>query len=160
MGRRIRTRRREVEDATSQGGWLFADSFLALMVIFLATISFVPMLNNSGVPEQAEGTSGNYKNAFVMVFDAYDSQKLKNDLSDVYKAEDLPSNTKVLYAEVLGGYDKASEQEYDGNLRGLAFAVKVKEENLAIFSNTTFNVGATPSIKPEQVLLRLTLAKM
>ena len=34
----------EEEDATHQGGWLFADSFLALMVVFLATISFVPAL--------------------------------------------------------------------------------------------------------------------
>ncbi|MFM1974690.1 MAG: hypothetical protein RL524_677 [Actinomycetota bacterium] len=36
--RKVRHRRVE-EDATHQGGWLFADSFLALMVIFLATIS-------------------------------------------------------------------------------------------------------------------------
>ena len=85
------------EDATLLAGWMYADLLLGLMVIFLATISFVPMLNNSGAPEQAEGTSGNYKNAFVMGFDAYDSQKLKNDLSDFYKAEDLPSNAK-LYA--------------------------------------------------------------
>ncbi len=41
--RKVRHRRVE-EDATHQGGWLFADSFLALMVIFLATISFVPSL--------------------------------------------------------------------------------------------------------------------
>ena len=160
MSRYRKPTRRIEEDATSQGGWLFADSFLALMVIFLATISFVPMLNNSASPDQAEGTSGNYKNAFVMVFDAYDAQKLKNELSTFYKAEDLPNGTKVLYAEVLGGFDQATEKEYDGNLRGLAFAVKIKEENLAVFSNTTFNVGATPSIKPSQVLLRLTLARM
>jgi hypothetical protein len=95
-----------------------------------------------------------------MVFENYNRTLLDTELKNFFASEELPAGTKVLYAEVLGGYNKTNEQEYDGNLRGLAFAVKVKEENLAIFSNTTFNVGATPSIKPEQVLLRLTLAKM
>jgi hypothetical protein len=30
------------EDVTEKAGWMYADLFLALMVIFLATISFVP----------------------------------------------------------------------------------------------------------------------
>jgi hypothetical protein len=53
MSRRTRSARRKVEDATPLGGWLFADSFLALMVIFLATISFVPNLGGSTPPDQA-----------------------------------------------------------------------------------------------------------
>jgi hypothetical protein len=160
MRRYKRPLRREIEDSTSQGGWLFADSFLALMVIFLATISFVPMLSNSASPDQADGTAGNYKNAFVMVFDNFDGVKLKDQLATFIKSENLPAGTRVLYAEVLGGYDKATEVEYDGNLRGLAFAIKIKQEAIATFKNSTFNVGATPSVKPGQVLLRLTLAKM
>jgi hypothetical protein len=160
MRRYARPRRREVEDATSQGGWLFADSFLALMVIFLATISFVPMLSNSASPDQAAGTAGNYKNAFVLVYDSFDGVKLKDQLASFIKSENLPAGTRVLYAEVLGGYDKATEVEYDGNLKGLAFAIKIKQQSIPAFSNATFNVGATPSIKPGQVLVRLTLAKM
>ena len=151
---------RRVEDATSQGGWLFADSFLALMVIFLATISFVPILSSSSAPEQAAGSSGNYKNAFVLVFDSYDSILLQSELATFIKNEELPASTRVLYAEFLGGYDQATEQEYDGNLRGLAFAVKVKKEGIKAFSNSTINAGSTPSIKPNQVLVRLTFASM
>ena len=159
MSRRIRPARRQVEDATSQGGWLFADSFLALMVIFLATISFVPMLTSPS-PDQAVGTAGNYKNAFVMVFDSFDPIKLRTELSGFIKNEELPAGTKVLYAEILGGYDPAVEEEYDGNLKGLAFAIKVKDEKISAFSQATINVGATSSIDPGQVLVRLTLAKM
>ena len=160
MSRRIRERRREVEDATSQGGWLFADSFLALMVIFLATISFVPNLGNSTPPDQAVGSSGNYKNAFVMVFDSYNRTLLETELTDFLASEKLPVGTKVLYAEILGGYDSATEAEYDGNLKGLAFAVALKQDNLPLFSSATINVGASTSIESNQILVRLTLARL
>ena len=160
MSRRIRARRREVEDATSQGGWLFADSFLALMVIFLATISFVPNLGNSTPPDQAVGSSGNYKNAFVMVFDSYNRTLLETELTDFLASEKLPVGTKVLYAEILGGYDSATEVEYDGNLKGLAFAVALKQDNLPLFSSATINVGASTSIESNQILVRLTLARL
>jgi len=160
MSRRIRARRREVEDATSQGGWLFADSFLALMVIFLATISFVPNLGNSTPPDQAVGSSGNYKNAFVMVFDSYNRTLLETELTDFLASEKLPVGTKVLYAEILGGYDSATEAEYDGNLKGLAFAVALKQDNLPLFSSATINVGASTSIESNQILVRLTLARL
>ena len=159
MNRRIRPVRRQVEDATSQGGWLFADSFLALMVIFLATISFVPLLTSAS-PDQAVGSAGNYKNAFVMVFDSYDRNLLESELKAFLTSEELPLETKVLYAEILGGYDPVAEAEYDGNLKGLAFAVALKRDKLPVFSSTTINVGATSSIEPNQVLVRLTLARM
>ena len=159
MSRRTRSARREVEDATPLGGWLFADSFLALMVIFLATISFVPVLTSPS-PEQAVGTAGNYKNAFVIVFDTFEPLKLRTELSGFIEKEELPAGTKVLYAEILGGYDPDTEAEYDGNLKGLAFAIKVKDERIPAFSQATINVGATTSIDPGQVLVRLTLARM
>jgi hypothetical protein len=159
MSRRIRPARRQVEDATSQGGWLFADSFLALMVIFLATISFVPLLTSPS-PDQAVGSAGNYKNAFVMVFDTYNRNLLDTELKEFFTKEELPLGTKVLYAEILGGYDPANEAEYDGNLKGLAFAVALKKDNLPVFSSATINVGASSSIKQNQVLVRLTLARL
>jgi hypothetical protein len=159
MSRRIRPARRQVEDATSQGGWLFADSFLALMVIFLATISFVPLLTSPS-PDQAVGSAGNYKNAFVMVFDTYNRDLLDTELKAFFIKEELPLGTKVLYAEILGGYDPANEAEYDGNLKGLAFAVALKKDNLPVFSSATINVGASSSIKQNQVLVRLTLARL
>ena len=35
----------QAEDATLLAGWMYADLLLGLMVIFLATISFVPIDN-------------------------------------------------------------------------------------------------------------------
>jgi len=158
MPRNSQKARRSPEDATSQGGWLFADSFLALMVIFLATISFVPALSNSRAPEDAIGSANNYKEAFVMVFDSYDPLLLQQEIAKFIETEELPSTARVLYGEFLGGYDQATETVNDGNLRGLAFAVQVKREGIPAFRSSTINAGATPSVKPTQVLIRLTFA--
>ena len=95
-----------------------------------------------------------------MVFDSYDRNLLESELKAFLTSEELPLGTKVLYAEILGGYDPAAEAEYDGNLKGLAFAVALKRDKLPVFSSTTINVGATSSIEPNQVLVRLTLARL
>lgn len=158
MNQRRLSKRRSPEDATSQGGWLFADSFLALMVIFLATISFVPALSNSSNPENAINSSSNYKEAFVIVLDKYDPIGLQTEIGNFIRSENLPNTTKVLYGEFLGGYDPASESATDGDLRGLAYAVKIKREGLPQFKSATINAGSTPSIESNQVLIRLTFA--
>ena len=47
----MRARTSEVisdDDMSDKAGWLYADLFLALMVIFLATISFVPEIRQVG----------------------------------------------------------------------------------------------------------------
>ena len=41
------------EEVLDKAGWMYADLFLALMVIFLATISFVPSLTK--LPNTASG---------------------------------------------------------------------------------------------------------
>ena len=48
----------EQEDTTAQAGWMYADLFLALMVVFLATISFVPTFNgNSNLVNKNQGST-------------------------------------------------------------------------------------------------------
>lgn len=157
------TRRvRHTEDATTQGGWLFADSFLALMIIFLATISFVPSLGDSKVttpPTAAVGSGDNFKHAFVMIFNKFDQEVLRNEIEKFVAKEELPPNTRVLYAEILGGYKVGEQKEYDGNLTALAFGVALKNAKIPQFDQATINVGATNSIGKDQVLVRLTLAK-
>jgi hypothetical protein len=45
-------------------------------------------------------------------------------------------------------------------LRGLTFAVALKQDSLPVFSAATINVGASSSIEPNQILVRLTLARL
>ena len=55
------------EDLTGQAGWMYTDLMLALMVVFLATISFVPQFMGSGSAAITDPNDPNY--SYSKVFD-------------------------------------------------------------------------------------------
>ena len=151
---------REEEDATSMGGWLFADSFLALMVIFLATISFVPAIGGS---VSSAGNVGNIAgNNFVkglnLVYTSFDPELIESDIAEYAKAEGISVGSSVLYAKIVGGYDPKSEKVDDGRFKALLFSVKIKKAGLPQFVDTKIDLGSSNLLKPDQIVLRLTLA--
>lgn len=157
---RKKIQRFEEEDATSLGGWLFADSFLALMVIFLATISFVPALggsvsNNSNIGSIA---GGNYSKGLNLVYRDFDETQIQRDIADFAKREGVPINSKVLYANIVGGYNPATESEDEGRFRALLFHAKLKVSALEQFSTTRVDLGSSKLVKPNLIVMRITLA--
>jgi hypothetical protein len=157
--RKVRTRRQE-EDATHQGGWLFADSFLALMVIFLATISFVPSLGGglTGTGNIGNIAGGNYVKGLNIAYESFDAAKIQKDIDGFIAGEKLPRSSVVLYAKIVGGYDPASESENDGKFRALLFSAQIQKSGLAYFTNSKIDLGANKLLKKNQIVLRLTLS--
>ena len=147
-------------DVTTQAGWLYADSFLALMIIFLATISFVPALTTGVV--LGNGSVGtiagtNYSKGLVLVYDKFDATLIENDIAKYLTAEKLPSATEVIYARIVGGYAKAESLD-QGKIKAIEVSVALKKANLKYFENTSFDLTASDQIKPGTFVLRLTLA--
>ena len=157
--RKVRTRRVE-EDATHQGGWLFADSFLALMVIFLATISFVPSLGGglTGTGNIGNIAGGNYVKGLNIAYDTFDAVKIQQDIQGFIVGEKLPRSSKVLFAKIVGGFDVATESENEGKFRALLFSAQITKAEIAYFQNAKIDLGANKLLKPNQIVLRLTLA--
>jgi hypothetical protein len=157
--RKVRVRRVE-EDATSQGGWLFADSFLALMVIFLATISFVPSLGGglTGTGNIGNIAGGNYVKGLNIAYEKFDAAQIQRDIAGFILAEELPSNSKVLFAKIVGGFNQASETENEGKFRALLFSAQITKAQIAYFESAKIDLGANKLLKPNQIVLRLTLA--
>ena len=150
----------EEEDATSQAGWLFADSFLALMVIFLATISFVPALTTGVV--MGSGSVGkiagsNYIKGLVLTYDKFDAATIQKDIATYIKNEKLSPVSEVLYARIVGGY-KTSEGADQGTIRAIAVSVQLKKSGIPFFANTSVDLGASDKLGPDTFVLRLTLA--
>jgi hypothetical protein len=158
---RRRNPRLHEEDVTTQAGWLFADSFLALMVIFLATISFVPSIGGGGAISSTGNignlAGGNYIKALNLAYDTFDAAQINLDIANYLRAEELPVSTTVLYGKVVGGFS-ASEAESDGAFKALLFSVKLKNADISYFKNTKFDFGASKLLKPDQIVLRLTLS--
>lgn len=153
-------RRREEEDATHQGGWLFADSFLALMVIFLATISFVPSLGGglTGTGNIGNIAGGNYVKGLNIAYESFDAVQIQKDIDGFIEAEKLPRNSKVLFAKIVGGFNPATESEEDAKFRALIFSAEISKAALPYFENAKIDLGSSKLLKSNQIVLRLTLA--
>ncbi|CAN2212811.1 hypothetical protein MCEMRE26_01025 [Candidatus Nanopelagicaceae bacterium] len=150
----------EEEDATSMGGWLFADSFLALMVIFLATISFVPALGGSISSAGNVGNiaGNNYVKGLNLVYESFDAALIESDIAQYSKLEGMSPKSAVLYAKIIGGYNPATEIADDGRFKALMFSLRMKKAGLTQFENTKIDLGASDALKPDQIVLRLTLS--
>ena len=153
----------EEEDVTLQGGWLFADSFLALMVIFLATISFVPVLSS---PESTGFGSGgavnsklNVSSGLVLSYESFNEEAISLDIANFVQEKNLAQNYEVTYTQVVGGYDPASEDSFQGSLRAINFSIQLQNANLDVFRNSTFNVGTSNLIPSGRVVLRITVVE-
>ena len=157
--RKVR-KRREEEDATHQGGWLFADSFLALMVIFLATISFVPSLGGglTGTGNIGNIAGGNYVKGLNVAYEKFDAAQIVRDIDGFIAAEKLPRSSKVLFAKIVGGYAPGVESEEDAKFRALIFSAEISKAQIAYFENSKIDLGSSNLLKPNQIVLRLTLA--
>lgn len=150
----------EEEDATSQAGWLFADSFLALMVIFLATISFVPDIGGGGVlgsGKVGKIAGSNYVDGMILAYENVDAVRITQDIAAYLKSKKLSPTTAVLYAKVIGGYT-TKEGESTGIMHAMEFAVKLQKSGVPYFANTMMDLGSSDLIPKKTVLLRLTLS--
>ena len=159
MRRSKEHRHYEEEDATSMGGWLFADSFLALMVIFLATISFVPALGGSVNNASNVGSVGgkNYVKGLNLVYQDFDAAVIAADIAAYEKKEGLSGNSTVAFARIVGGFDSTSETSEQGRFRAILFAAKLKKSMMPAFENTKIDLSSNSQIKKDMVVLRLTL---
>ena len=150
----------EEEDATSQAGWLFADSFLALMVIFLATISFVPALTTgvvTGSGSVGKIAGSNYIKGLILTYNKLDTEKIQQDIATYIKNEKLSPTSEVIYARIVGGY-KASEGVDAGNVRAIEVSVQLKKSGMSYFENTSIDLSASDKLGIDTFILRLTLA--
>lgn len=150
------------EDATEQAGWMYADLFLALMVIFLATISFVPQFTKLPQPklDAAAATVSvgpQFERGASQVYAKFDAGKIRADIQAFEKKMNYPLNSEVLYAQIIGGYGTAGDAPSVGNLAAIDFSVKLKNYLPEIFGRSTVNIGTTPVLPKGAVVLRLTL---
>jgi hypothetical protein len=148
------------EDASHLAGWMYADLLLALMVIFLATISFVPNFANSSssVTTQIKQISSgyNYNRGLSLVYNGFDSKLIMSDITNFKVKEGLPADAEIIYAQILGGFDVNKESADKGKLRALEFSLKLSRDNPELFSTAATNLGSNLLLKKNEIALRLT----
>ena len=101
---RVRKAAAEEEDMTGLAGWMYTDLLLALMVVFLATISFVPTINGRTPKVETsltDMTSLRYQNPLSAVYQEFDGTQLLADIKEFKKSRGLdPDSVKIGRAHV------------------------------------------------------------
>jgi hypothetical protein len=177
----------EEENAADQAGWMYADLLLALMVIFLATISFVPQYLDSFSPtgsslgnssEQGSGGTGigsgtstsaesgipdadyTFEEGLALYYEDFDLNQFVTDINRYRAQENLGNDFEIIFAQITGGYDEVRETPERGTLRAIAFSVKLKESNLEYLANTSTAIRSSTDVPSNKVMVRFTFAKL
>jgi hypothetical protein len=151
------------EDVTHQAGWMYADLFLALMVIFLATISFVPKLTAGPATGNAKQTqtvslkSVNFDQGMANLYNGFDLPKLRADIADFKKKSKLSDSAQIIYVQVIGGYAK-TEKASVGTLAAINFSVELKKQAADLFDGAAIKLDTSNAIPSGSVALRMTFA--
>ena len=148
----------EHTDLLGVAGWMYADLFLALMVIFLATISFVPAFSHSSTTASShqKQTTADYFKAMSRTYTEFNSNQLLTDVMLFEDQEGLPYGARIIYAHFIGGYDPATESTSNGNFRALIFSQKTASINNPIFNRIETHLDASDKLKPNQVAVVFT----
>jgi hypothetical protein len=163
---RVRTHN-EHEDIVPQAGWMYADLFLALTVIFLATISFVPAIGQisdiNGTKNTNVGvttaTSFNYSKGYTLLVPVNQFDEVPIKVSEFLTQEKLDRNTEIIFVQLIGGFDPKTETPNDGQLRAITFAVNLNKKYPALLINAQRFIESSPKIAAGNVALRLTFAR-
>jgi hypothetical protein len=151
----------EAEDATLLAGWMYADLLLGLMVIFLATISFVP-IDNFVSKSLVKATykqvdkAFNFNRGLSLVYEKFDAKGLEEDIEAFKKREGLDNDSEIIFAQILGGYDPKTEDAQTGRNRALVYSFSLTQDANGLFNNASVTAGGESSLTKDQVALRLT----
>ncbi len=142
---------------------MYADLFLALMVIFLATISFVPKLSagpatgNAKVQQAVALKSVNFDQGMANLYNGFNLEQLRADIEAFKKKNKLSESADIIYVQVIGGYTKG-EKASVGTLAAIDFSVKLKNQAADLFDGAAIKLDTSNAIPSGSVALRMTFA--
>lgn len=152
------------EDLTGQAGWMYTDLMLALMVVFLATISFVPQFMGSGSSAITDPKGPNYSYSKVFeesmntLYESFSLSHIQSDISRFKSSHGLPQDADIVYAQYVGGYGSGSENPSAAIARALAFSEKLDAADHEMVANAATTLSSSNVLQPNQVIVRFTFA--
>ena len=158
----------QIEDSSSQAGWMFADLFLALTVIFLATVSFIPT-----VPTEPRSVNSNQNNkiilnpvqdqnkvlisnGFIGEYPSKSTNLFISEINDYLKNRGLPQSTSALFLEVIGHTNKYGTANDSGNLDALKFVISLRKEVPSLLIGTNTSINLSPEVEIGTVKVKIT----
>ena len=151
------------EDLTGHAGWMYTDLMLALMVIFLATISFVPQFTgNSNSVTDPNNPDYSYSKVFDesmnTLYESFSLGQIERDISRFKVSKGLPADSDIVFAQYVGGYSSGSENPATAIARALAFSQKLDSANPELLASAATTLSSSNVLKANQIIVRFTFA--
>lgn len=157
----------EDDDLSANAGWMYSDLLIGLMVVFLATITFLPSSNLSN----NANSNTSQKNYFYTYAKVLQDKPLSilivdNELPDFpqllkeFKAKNsITNDATIAYVQIVGAYRENLETRQAAVSRALALSQKIENSYHDLFSaaSTTFNT--TTTIPSNQSVIRILFAE-
>jgi len=147
----------EESDVTFLAGWMYADLFLAMMVVFLATVTFIPEYIGN-LDQSASNSAYNYQEIYKKPLAVVDADQIKRDVLAFIKSERLSPDSEIIYAQIIGAYDLKSETPADAISRAQIFSQKLDQSNDGLAKNASTTLSSTTSIAVNRVAVKFTFA--
>jgi hypothetical protein len=144
------------EDLTGHAGWMYTDLMLALMVIFLATISFVPQFTGPNNPDYAY--SKIFDESMNTLYESFSLGQIERDIANFKLSKGLPPDSDIVFAQYVGGYSSGSENSATAIARALAFSQKLDSANPELLASAATTLSSSNVLKANQVIVRFTFA--
>lgn len=156
----------EPEDTTAQAGWMYADLFLALMVVFLATISFVPQFNLNPTLSSDPTSEGRavysfsklHEERLVILFERYDYDFLSSEIQKFIEVKKLDLGSDIVFVQFVAGYDPKTENASSAIKRALDFSKKIDSSNRLMLQHASTTLSSSSTLMLNQIVMRITFA--
>lgn len=159
------------EDVTGQAGWMFSDMLIALMVVFLATITFIPQFSigsssavgKGNYSDGAGGVSGSYTyteyfdGSFARAYKIDDLSNLVPDIAQYLKNNSIPADAVVTSAQFVGGYT-TEETSAEAIARALQFSKVIEGIAPGLLDRSSTILNSSPKLDIDLVAIKLTFS--
>lgn len=155
-------------DITPLAGWVFADLLLALAIIFLTSISFDTPGDGSGTTAKVsesnitrlklDGVEQLQSEAITFSYKKFDADKLISDIDAFQQSRGFAKGYRILYAQIVGGYDSINESSDLGSVRATEFLIELQKARLPYFAGAGFDITTSQYVAKDQILIRMALA--
>ncbi len=157
---------REEEDITGMAGWMYADLLIGLMVIFLATITFIPtfggMIGNSttGKPYFYTYSRTLDEKPLTVLIEGKKIPNFEQIISDFKVANQIKSDARVAFVQIIGSYSENLETKETAIARALELSQQLEEMYGDIFKNNSTTFNTTTSIPTNQSVIRILFSEI
>lgn len=155
----------EEDDLSGLAGWMYTDLLVGLMVIFLATITFVPQ--GKFFKDGQVATSQNTVYSYSKVVEEPLTLLIQNEelpdipaiIKDFLKQKNLAPDSNIVYVQIVGSYNEKMESPDKAVSRALSLSQKLEKAYPDLLKTASTTFSRTTSIPPNQVVLRLVFAE-